>query len=337
MSVAAREVARRGRPAFTLIELLVVIAIMGVLVGLLVPAVQKVRESAARIQCGNNLRQIALAVYQYSDANQGRMPFLTDTTPGTPTGAYLESLFFAILPYVEQDNLYRSFNPAVPTTYNFDSTTTPGAAGHPLTLFECPSDASNPGRQTYVVATTVIPPPRPPFQGVFTGRYACTSYAANGLVFRDNSARMPATFVDGTSNTILFGEHYQTCADATNLWGYGGYGISNASFGYLPLPGGFSTRKFAPDVPLRVNGSGQVLGKVGLDSPGPGTVTKPVPFQLMPRLADCDPSIAQALHPGGMVAALGDGSVRTVSGSITQWTFWAACTPGGGETLPDDW
>jgi prepilin-type N-terminal cleavage/methylation domain-containing protein len=336
MSVAAGGAARRGRPAFTLVELLVVIAIMAVLMGLLVPAVQKVRESAARAQCGNNLRQLALAVHQYSDANQGRMPFLTDTTPGTPTGAYLESLFFAILPYVEQDNLYRSFNPAVPTTYNLDSTTSPGAAGHPVPLFECPSDASNPGRQSYVVATSVIPPPRPPFQGFFTGRYACTSYAANGLVFRDNSALLPASFSDGTSNTVLFAERYQVCADATNLWGYGANGVSNPSFAFLPLPGGYSTHKFAPDVPLRVDGSGQVFGKVGLDSSGPGTVTKPVAFQVRPRVADCDPSLIQTAHPGGMLVTMADGSARGVSGGVSQRTFWAACTPAGGES-PDDW
>ena len=337
MAVAPREGARRGRPAFTLLELLVVIAIMAVLLGLLLPAVQKVRESAARAQCGNNLRQLALAVHQYSDTYQGRMPFLSDTTPGTPTGAYLESLFFAILPYVDQENVYRSFNPAVPSSYNRDSTTNPGAAGRPIPLFECPSDFSNPARETFVVATTVVPPPRPPFQSAFTGRYACTNYAANGLVFRDNNARMPTTFADGTSNTLLFAERYQACADTHNLWGYGAYGVPNPSFGFLPLPGGFSTHKFAPDVPLRVNGSGQVFGKMGLDSPGPGTVTRPVPFQVTPRVADCDPSIAQTAHPGGMLATMADGSVRSLSAGMRQWTFWAACTPAGGENLGDDW
>jgi prepilin-type N-terminal cleavage/methylation domain-containing protein len=336
MSVARRAGARRGRRAFTLVELLVVIAIIAVLIGLLLPAVQKVREAAARARCANNLRQLALAVHHYSDANDTRMPFLTDTTGG-PTGADLESFFFVLLPYVEQENIYRSFNPAVPATYNFDSTTTPGAAGHPLALFECPSDASNPGRQTYVIDDTVIPSPPPPFLAHFVGRYACTNYAANGLVFRGNASRLPATFADGTSNTILLAERYQVCDDADNLWGYGGNGRDNPSFAFLPLPGGFTTEKFAPDVPLRLNGSGQVLGKVGLDSPGPGTIAKPVPFQVTPRAADCDKSLAQTPHPAGMEVALADGSVRVVSGSISQATFWAACTPAGGEVLGSDW
>jgi prepilin-type processing-associated H-X9-DG protein len=315
----------------------VVIALIAILIGLLLPAVQRVREAAARARCGNNLHQIALAVHQYSDANQGNMPFITDVVPTGPTGADLESLFFALLPYVEQDNLYRSFDPTVPSTYNFDSTTNPGVSGHPLTVFECPSDFSNPGRQTYVIDDTVIPSPPPPFQAHFTGRYACTNYAANGLVFRGNGARLPATFQDGTSNTIVFAERYQVCQDANSLWGYGGNGRDNPTFAFLPLPGGFSTEKFAPDVPLRVTGTGQVLGKVGLDAPGPGTVTKPVPFQVAPTAANCDKSLAQTPHPGGMQVALADGSVRGVAGGISQQTFWAACTPAGGEVLGPDW
>src|SRR5262249_16799163 len=132
------------RRAFTLIELLVVIAIIAVLIGLLLPAVQKVREAAARIQCANNLKQIALAVHNYSDTNGGRMPFLTDTTPGTLTRAHLASLFYMILPHVEQDNLYRAFNRADPPSYNRDSATNPGVTSRVLSLFVCPSDPTNP-------------------------------------------------------------------------------------------------------------------------------------------------------------------------------------------------
>jgi prepilin-type N-terminal cleavage/methylation domain-containing protein len=328
---------RRRPHAFTLIELLVVIAIIATLLGLLVPAVQKVREAANRIKCGNNLKQIALAVQMYADAGEGRLPFLTDTTPGTPTRAHLESLFFALLPYVEQDNLYRSFDPADPASYNRDSVANPGAASHRVPLLECPSDASNPGRATYLANGLIVPPPPPPFAAAFVGRYACTSYAANGLVFRSNRATFPETFQDGTSNTVLIAEKYQLCGDVPNLWGYGGNGSINPSFAFLPLPGGAVTAKFAPDVALRLNGAAQVVGKLGFDAPGPGTVAKPVPFQLAPRGVDCDASLPQSAHTGAMQVALADGSVRGVTGAMSQLTFWAACTPDGGEILGPDW
>src|SRR6184192_2033835 len=100
------------RAGFTLIELLVVIAIIAVLIGLLLPAVQKVREAAARAKSQNNLKQMALAVHNFNDAYQGKLPAMTDLGNGAPLGWGYNSLFFNILPYVEQDNVYRVFNKA---------------------------------------------------------------------------------------------------------------------------------------------------------------------------------------------------------------------------------
>src|ERR1700726_860058 len=103
------------RPGFTLIELLVVIAVMSVLIGLLVPAVQKVREAAARTQCANNLKQVGLALHNYEGVNQtfpqAYKPLLSpDPTAPPGTGTYGASAFTLILPYLEQDNVYRQID-----------------------------------------------------------------------------------------------------------------------------------------------------------------------------------------------------------------------------------
>jgi prepilin-type N-terminal cleavage/methylation domain-containing protein/prepilin-type processing-associated H-X9-DG protein len=328
------------RPGFTLIELLVVIAIIAILIALLLPAVQAVRESASRTQCQNNLKQIALATHNYADTHNTRLPWLTDTLPGppiTPTGAHIQSLFYALLPFVEQQNLYNQWVPTDPTSYYRDLPTNPGLGAQPVALFICPSDASDSGTQTYIVTNSVSPAPPPPFQSPFTTLYASSNYAANGLVFRTNMARFPSTVADGTSCTMLFAERYRLCNGQPCQWAYGGNWNTNPSFAFLPLPGGSQTGMFAPDQPLRLDPNGNVFGKVGLDSPGVGTVTIPVPFQLQPQQTACDSRIPQTAHRGGMQVAMGDGSVRSVAASVSQMTFWSAATPAGGEVLGIDW
>lgn len=187
---------RRG---FTLIELLVVIAIIAVLIGLLVPAVQKVREAANRMSCTNNLKQIGLAVQNYSTAYgnfpNGALPSTTGT--GTRFSALAQ-----LLPFLELDTVYKTINFSV----GIEDTTNDTARNSKINLFRCPSDVANPmpslGAATNYMANTgsqttfVIP--GAPFNGVF--------YV--------NTTIRPADILDGSSNTAFFSE--RRLADGSN-------------------------------------------------------------------------------------------------------------------------
>jgi prepilin-type N-terminal cleavage/methylation domain-containing protein len=357
----------RRRNGFTLIELLVVIAIIAILIGLLLPAVQKVREAAARSKSSNNIKQISLAVHNFNDAYQGKLPQLTDVGTNGPTGLGMQSFFFNILPYVEQDNVYRLFNKASVSTYYAQ---TSGAAQTIIPTFLSPADSTASNGSVQSVTT--------PAGG--TGYYATTSYAANGMVFGSNAGGLPRTFVDGTSNTIMVAEKPQICTAAStgqptgytagqsvyNLWGYGGWGPNMPAFAALnttttgtPAGAYALTHQYQPDSPPKYVGAttgstsnttpaAAVMVKydtatsaapVGPGSAGGSCATTPYrPFQVSPRgCIVCDPRVAATPHTGGMLVGLGDGSVRTVNPSISEWTYWAAVTPAGQETLYSDW
>jgi prepilin-type N-terminal cleavage/methylation domain-containing protein len=178
-----RPTTRRVRVAFTLIELLVVIAIVGVLVGLLLPAVQKVRMAAARSTSANNLHQIVLAVHQY----QGVHEFLPDHAASVSIAPSIASTFTRILPYLEQETLYQAI-------------LTDGlrAANVTLKTYISPAD--------WTAAVTE----------------AGTSYAANEAVFGKSARSLTRSFPDGSGKTILFTERYMVCGappfPAFNAW-----------------------------------------------------------------------------------------------------------------------
>ncbi len=334
-------IARDQRPhnGFTLIELLVVIAIIAILIGLLLPAVQKVREAAARVQCQNNLKQIGLALQNYNDANNGQLPPLTDVTPGIPRGTMLKSLFFYLLPYIEQNNLYNYFDPTRPyVTYCSSTQGAATVAAGFVKLYLCPSDATNTAQNPQLYNLIISPGPPPPYSGNIWGYYATSNYAANGLLFGANDASLPRSFGDGTSNTIVMAERLQLCP--TSFGGYPsswavGWDLAVSSTFAFDLVGGRWNGyggEFLPLLPLSVNSQGQVYGTIQGNP-----VTKPVPFQAAPKSGTCDFTLPQTPHASGMMVALGDGSVRSVSPGISQLTFWSAVTPFGGEVLGSDW
>ncbi|MER3416173.1 MAG: hypothetical protein C4297_08200 [Gemmataceae bacterium] len=290
---------RYGR-GFTLIELLVVISIIAVLMGLLLPAVQKVREAAYAIRCSNNLRQIGLAAHHAHDAHCKFPPGLGWLPGQKPPGAY-GTIFFHLLPFLEQDNLYKR-------SYFAGSYFVGNARvySEPIKVYQCPSDPTL-GEGTFTDASNLT--------------WGVCSYAVNAQVFcrvqpdgrfvhPENHPRMPADFPDGLSNTILFAEKLAQCTTANfpqggNLWAYW----------YT----GRGTRPYHPGYAVS-----WTMYSIG---PASRFLVRPYPCQ-----GNCDPTLASTPH-NGMHVCMGDGSLRYLSSAMSGQIWWRLCTPKGGEII----
>jgi prepilin-type N-terminal cleavage/methylation domain-containing protein len=328
---------RSRQHGFTLIELLVVIAIIGILIALLLPAVQKIREAAARMQCFNNLKQIGLAMHNYHDTTGG-LPsaHIENCPPGTKTGTESVCSYFSgwnldILPYLEQGNLLNIYNNTVPNTHPLNA----GFRTQAVKIYTCPSDTR--GNQVYGPETLApdgrgqTNPPTLYMSGSYKvmtgiGRTSTTNTwggywdevqdaagfnpAGKGAFHGDGYSGLKperfASITDGLSNTIFVGERHTLTHPTRGPFWAATFNLYNSGATYPAIPGGN--------------------------------------LYLLPDYDKCQATINAnyckygwgSLHTTNQISFMfGDGHVRSIPASIDQNVFIALSTIAGQEVLPD--
>jgi prepilin-type N-terminal cleavage/methylation domain-containing protein/prepilin-type processing-associated H-X9-DG protein len=299
-----------GRRAFTLIELLVVIAIIAVLIALLLPAVQTAREAARRAQCINNLKQVALAALNYESANT-TLPAanLWVRTPGQNFSLYGPSVFVTMSQYLEQGQAYNAEN----FSFTYEHAVNLTVAGIGISTLWCPSDGTV-SQSAPVIAAFYGIPSAGNWKQQFSSYAGCEGTwaiyvgpddgagvlplwlsSANGLIYTQAATRL-ASITDGTSNTILFGEH-----------AHGIFGGEDAPW-YFSWNSGYWGDTFM-DTTFPINAYKKLSGKLDLnDQVNPYGGWWWVPVQS-----------ASSFHPGGANFAFSDGSARFIKESIATW------------------
>ncbi len=349
------------RPGFTLIELLVVIAIIAILIGLLLPAVQKVRESAARMQSQNNLKQLGIAMHAHYSTHDFTPPMF-GTVPGGGPNLVGGSVFYHLLPYLEQEPLHK--------------TGVDASRSVALKVLQAPLDRTYPANGTYQLSTAtnvqqggsanIFPTLYPAWASQLNTTWGVSSYSANWQVFGDQPARLTAKVTDGLSNTFVFGEKYSTMTGGAfgacaNLWGYGVDPRTISGDFRVPLaPGEYPTEVHWAGVPTETPRRGVNPGSLynspywprngfvnsaGPSSSAAGNPGASWPFdrpwvcrcmrkpEWAPLPSAVHPQKSQGFTSAGINVVMADGSVRFYSSAANDEQWVGIETPEYGETV----
>jgi len=330
------------KKGFTLIELLVVIAIIAVLIGLLLPAVQKVREAAARIKCANNMKQLGLAMHGYMDTNNGLPPNGVYTYNGaTVTATVAWSAQARILPFIEQENLSKSID--LNTSYNAQPAVTSKRVG----TFMCPSELNDKG---YGTDPTYGNKHWPMTYAVNLGNWGILTKKASGMqygngAFSPTRTLGPQDFSDGMSNTAglaevkAFTPRVVLSANTTTYATPPSPPATPAEISAYPIAA-FDPTKFTHVE--WVDGKVHEAGFTTVFTPNTVVTVSGNDVDYVSatesNLGDTYAAVtARSFHPGGVNVVLMDGSVRFVTNSVTLTTWRGLGTRSGGEVLGNDY